>query len=88
MVATPLLATTVLATTGQLILSLVPPLGAGDEAGCARPAAMVRSAIAVVPAPISDCLLPCGVLSLVSPAIPVPGGVRTVRVKPGRAGPI
>ena len=88
LLAAPLLANPVLANRAQLSLSLVPPLRAGDEASCARPTAMIRSVIAGVPAPISDCPLPCGVIWLVSPAIPVPSGVRTVRVKPGSAGPI
>ena len=51
-----------LGATVQLTLSLMPPLRAGNEAGCAGPAAMIRPVIAGVTAPISDCALPCSII--------------------------
>ena len=51
-----------LGATVQLTLSLMPPLRAGNDAGRAGPAAMIRPVIAGVTAPISDCALPCSII--------------------------
>jgi hypothetical protein len=49
---------------------------------------MIRPVVPGATAAISDRALPCGVIRRASQSIPVPGGIRTVGVGPGRAAPM